>query len=343
MRLSLLSIILVCLAASGAEPGAVLTQSSIKAISHTATGSLPLLVPYQWLSASSDQSQAPTFDGNRAFAHVKAQVAFGPRPAGSEALAKTREYLLRELRSYGLNPRLDQFTAQTPRGRTKICNVIAELPGASPNIVMLASHYDTKLFQEFRFVGANDGGSSTGALLELARVLAQQPEKRTATYWFVFFDGEEAFCRDWSECLNGKDNTYGSRHLAESLKGRGELKRIKAMILLDMIGDKDLTIPRDDTSTPWLVEAIWSTARALGYGKQFPDRSSSIGDDDHMPFKRLGVAVVDVIDFEFGDGPQDNRYWHTADDTLDKVSPRSLQIIGEVLLASLPKIEARVK
>ncbi|MGH9851742.1 MAG: M28 family metallopeptidase, partial [Blastocatellia bacterium] len=173
--------------------------------------------------------------------------------------------------------------------------------------------------------------------------MAAEKQKRKFTYWFVFFDGEEAFCREWSECLDGRDHTYGSRQMVERLKKEKQLDRVKAMILLDMIGDKDLTIPREEGSSKWLVDAIWGTAQQLGYTKQFPNRASSVGDDDHMPFLRAGIPAVDIIDFEFGDGPQDNSYWHTEEDTLDKISARSLKIVGDVVLLSLPKIEAQIR
>jgi Zn-dependent M28 family amino/carboxypeptidase len=291
------------------------------------------------------------FDSERAFNHVKAQVEFGPRPSGSPAIEKTREYIVRELNSYGLKTTLDEFTDNTPSGKVKFKNVVAELPGESPDVIIIASHYDTKPFKEFSFVGANDGGSSTGAVLEIARVMAAENKaenqnagrKRKFTYWFVFFDGEEAFCREWSECLNGKDNTYGSRHMVERLKKEKLLSRVKAMILLDMIGDRDLTIPREDSSSQWLVKEIWATARELGYAKEFPDRPFSVGDDDHMPFLRAGVHAVDIIDLEYGSSPEENDYWHTKEDTLDKISQRSLKIVGDVTLLSLPRIEAQIR
>lgn len=292
---------------------------------------------------SAKDVKTTAFDAERAFNHVKAQVAFGPRPAGSAAIEKTREYLLRELKSAGLNPTLDEFTEATPRGKVKFKNVIAELPGESSELIILGSHYDTKDFKEFTFVGANDGGSSTGVLLELARVLAADKQKRKFTYQFVFFDGEEAFCREWSECLNGKDHTYGSRHHAEKFQKEKQTARVKAMILLDMVGDKDLTIPREETSSGWLVNAIWGTAQELGYKKEFPNRPFTIGDDDHMPFLRAGIPAVDVIDFEYGKGDEDNSYWHTAQDTLDKISPKSLKIVGDVILLSLPSIENQIR
>jgi hypothetical protein len=291
------------------------------------------------------------FEGDRAFNHVKAQVEFGPRPPGSPAIEKTREYIVRELNSYGLKTTLDEFTDDTPSGKVKFKNVVAELPGESSNVIIIASHYDTKPFKEFTFVGANDGGSSTGAVLEIARVMAAENKaenqtagrKRKFTYWFVFFDGEEAFCREWSECLNGKDNTYGSRHMVERLKKEKQLGRVKAMILLDMIGDRDLTIPREEGSSQWLVETIWATARQIGYAKEFPDRPFAVGDDDHMPFLRAGVPAVDIIDLEYGSSPEENNYWHTREDTLDKVSPRSLKIVGDVTLLSLPRIEEQIR
>lgn len=292
---------------------------------------------------SSKSEKTTAFDGDRAFNHVKAQVGFGPRPAGSAAVEKTREYLLRELKSSGLHPTLDEFTETTPRGKIKFKNVIAELPGETSDLIIIGSHYDTKEFKEFTFVGANDGGSSTGILLEIARVMAADKQKRKFTYQFVFFDGEEAFCREWSECLNGNDHTYGSRHYAEKFQKEKQIDRVKAMILLDMVGDKDLTIPREETSSARLVNVIWGTAQELGYKKEFPSRPFTIGDDDHMPFLRLGIPAVDIIDFEYGEGPENNRYWHTAEDTLDKISAKSLKIVGDVVLLSLPKIETQIR
>jgi Zn-dependent M28 family amino/carboxypeptidase len=289
------------------------------------------------------------FDGERAFKHAKTQVEFGPRPAGTPANEKARDYIVRELKSYGLKTSFDEFAENTPQGKVKFKNVIAELPGENPNAIIISSHFDTKPFKEFPFVGANDGASSTGALLEIARVMAAEnkpgnsAQKRKFTYWFVFFDGEEAFCHDWGECLGGNDHTYGSRYMVERLRKEKQLDRVKTMILLDMIGDKDLTIPREDGSSKWLVDAIWGTAQDIGYAREFPDRHFTVGDDDYMPFLRAGVSAVDIIDLEYGSSPEDNDYWHTAEDTLDKISPRSLKIVGDVVLLSLPKIEAQIR
>jgi hypothetical protein len=294
-------------------------------------------------SRSDNDSKTTGFDGDRAFAHVKAQVEFGPRPAGSAAIEKTREYLIRELKSYGLKTTLDEFRPVTPRGKIKLANVIAELPGENPQIIIIASHYDTKYFKEFAFVGANDAGSSTGALLEIARVMSAEKtagKNRRFTYQFVFFDGEEAFCPEWNECLKGRDNTYGSREMVERLKKEKRLDLIKAMILLDMVGDKDLEIPREDNSSGWLVEAIQSTARQNGFAKYFPNRNHSIT-DDHIHFLEAGVSAVNLIDFDYGD--EDNSYWHTKEDTLDKINAQSLKIVGDVVLLSLPRIEAQIR
>jgi hypothetical protein len=293
-------------------------------------------------SASNASPTAPatiSFDGDRAFAHVKKQIDIGPRPAGSAELAKARDYITGELRSYELNTSLDQFTAKTPIGERKMANITAELPGETSDVIIIASHYDTKLFKQFRFVGAVDGGSSTGTVLELARVLAARGQKPHFTYWFVFFDGEEAFCENWEDCgkPNAPDNTYGSRRYIAELIDRNELKRVRALILLDMVGAKDLQFGRDDMSTRWLVDIVWQTARELGYGAQFQDHAEGVGGDDHEPFLRAGIDSLDII--QLNTYP----YWHTAQDTLDKVSPRSLKIVGDVVLASLPRIEDRLK
>lgn len=293
-------------------------------------------------SPAAQANKTTPFDADRAFAHVKAQVDLGPRPAGSPAIERTREYISNELKSYGLKVSYDEFSPRTPNGKVAMKNVIAELPGASTDIIVLGSHYDTKPYKEFKFVGANDGGSSTGTLLEIARVLKAQGQRKY-TYQFAFFDGEEAFCEGWSECLDGSDNTYGSRHMVDRLRASGDIKKVKAMILLDMIGDKDLTIPREESSSGWLVDVIWGMAAELGHQKEFPSRTFTVGDDDHMPFIRAGIPAVDIIDFEYGVGREDNRYWHTKDDTLDKLSPRSLKIVGDVVILSLTRIEAQIR
>ncbi|MBD0326672.1 MAG: Zn-dependent exopeptidase M28 [Pyrinomonadaceae bacterium] len=282
--------------------------------------------------------QTSAFDETRAFAHVRRQVEFGPRPAGSSELAQTREYIASELRSYGLNVSFDEWRATTPVGQREMVNITAELPGESSDVIIISSHYDTKLIKEFRFVGANDGASSTGAVMEIARVMASAGQKRRATYRFVFFDGEEAFCKEWTQCRNpdGPDNTYGSRRYVEQLKAKNETQRVRAMILLDMIGYKELRFGRDDMSSPDLVEIIWQTARSLGHDNVFVGEMEGVGGDDHEPFLRANIKAIDII--QLNTYP----YWHTVEDTLDKISPRSLKIVGDVVINSLPRIEERV-
>jgi hypothetical protein len=294
---------------------------------------------------SSPGKSASDFDGDRAFEHVRKQVEFGPRPPGSPELEKTRGYMIEQLKSYGLNVILDEFPATTPIGERKMVNVTAELPGESSDVIILASHYDSKYVKEFKFVGANDGGSSTGAVLEMARVLAAQKQKPKFTYWFVFFDGEEAFCFDWDECSNPNpanpkkplpDNTYGSRRYVANLIDKNEVKRVRAIILLDIMGYKDLQMGRADLCTRWLSDLVWQTGKQLGHSQRFVDRNESVGDDDHAPFLKAGIDALDII--QLSSYP----YWHTKDDTLDKISAKSLKIVGDTILVSLPKIEERL-
>src|SRR5262249_22593326 len=247
------------------------------------------------------------FDANRAYAHMEKVVGFGPRPSGSAAIKKTQDYIIGELKSYGLTVSEDNFNGQTPKGAIPMKNIIAELPGQKPEVVIISGHYDTKIMPNF--VGANDGGSSTAALLETARVLSKT--KPEYTLWFVFFDGEEAVV-EWQ----GTDNTYGSRHFVEKRKADGSFKNIKTMILYHMIGDKGLDLKRDLNSTTWLVDIIWKTALQLGYNKNFLGNETGMA-DDHIPFMESGVAAVDLIDFNYG---PNNGYWHQPLDTLDKVS-----------------------
>jgi glutaminyl-peptide cyclotransferase len=283
----------------------------------------------------------PGFDGARAFEHVKRVVEIGPRPAGSAELKQAREYIVKELTAAGLRVTTDEFTAQTPDGPRQMVNVTAELPGKSSEVIIVAGHYDTKPVKEFRFVGANDGGSSTGALIELARALKATGREPEFTYWFAFFDGEEAFCKNWDDCSKPgqPDNTYGSRRYVARLQERGELQRVRALVLLDMIGYRNLSLPREGYSTRWLTDTVWETARSLGYAQQFPNREE-FAEDDHFPFLRAGIPSVNLIQLS---DYIDEGYWHTERDTLDKIDQRSLQIVGETVLASLPRIEERLK
>jgi glutaminyl-peptide cyclotransferase len=277
---------------------------------------------------------AVAFNGERAMDHVRKQIEFGPRPPGSPELAKTREYIINTLRDSGLRIITDEFTASTPSGPKKMVNITAEIPGESKDVIIISSHYDTKLFKDMYFVGANDPGASVGTLLELGRVLGASQQKPKLTYWLVLFDGEESFCEGWDDCSkpNAPDNTYGSRHYVAQLQANHELGRVRSLILLDMMGYKNLELGRDTMSTRWLQDIIWRTGRELGHTRIFLDRPEGVGGDDHEPFLRAGIDSVDLI--QLSGYP----YWHKADDTLDKISPQSMKVVGDVVLASLPRI-----
>ena len=272
----------------------------------------------------------PRFDSARAFADLKKIVDIGPRPAGSPGAARTREYITAELKAAGLTVEEQAFEGNTPLGPIKMVNLRAVLPGTggtSGRRLIIAGHYDTKRYDDITFVGANDGGSSAAFLIELARAL--QGTRHALPIELVFFDGEEAVV-EWQ----GTDNTYGSRHYVAQADRDGTLKDIGALILVDMIGEHDVRLLRDTNSTPWLVDIFWSTARRMNR----PEFSSQemVINDDHLPFLHAGIPAIDLIDLNYP-------AWHTEGDTMDKVSASSLQAVGDVLLAALPDVIARVK
>jgi glutaminyl-peptide cyclotransferase len=269
-----------------------------------------------------------SFDSSRAYEHLRQVVRFGPRPAGSPALERTRGYIIEQLAAVGITAVRQPFTARTPIGEIPMVNVIATIPGARPERIAITGHYDTKLFREFRFVGANDGGSSTAFLLEMARVLKERPNAFTIE--LIFFDGEEATLRDWG----GTDHTYGSQYYVDTARKNGSLSSLKALVLVDMIAERSQRFMREAASTPWLTDIIWSTAQRMGHGLVFVNASTAI-EDDHVPFLEAGVPATDIIDLDYA-------AWHTAGDTLDQTSARSLQIVGDVVLGSLAPIEARL-
>lgn len=279
-------------------------------------------------SAAACAAERPAFSGERAFRDLKRIAEFGPRPSGSPALANLRQWIAGQMRALGLKAEEDSFVASTPRGKVPMTNLIVRIPGARREVVILAGHYETKHFDDIRFVGANDGGSSTAFLVELARVLSKR--KNDLTYWLVFFDGEEAF-----EHYSATDGFYGSRHLVRRLAESRELGRIGAMIVVDMVADRDLNFHRDANSTEWLTDLVFGVARRLGYGRHFSDELRAY-EDDHVPFVRAGVPAVNLLDFDYGPG---NRWWHTAEDTLDKCSPKSLEFVGRVVIETLEELE----
>ena len=287
-----------------------------------------LLAAVAAAAALSAQPAPPTFDSNRAWEHLRQLVSIGPRPSGSVAIQQTQQYIKSQLTAAGLAAVEQKWTDDTPAGRLPMVNLIVTVPGARKERIVIAGHYDTKRFNRFRFVGANDGGSSAAFLIELARVL--KTRSNAFTIELLFLDGEEAVNEVWQ----GTDNTYGSRHYVDVAMRDGSLARLKALVLVDMIGDRDLRIKRDTNSTPWLNDLMWDAARRQKLDATFVASPTQI-EDDHLPFVKAGVPSVDIIDLEY-------EAWHTAGDTLDAVSARSLQSVGDVLLAALPSIEARL-
>jgi glutaminyl-peptide cyclotransferase len=289
----------------------------------------PLILAILLLASAAASAQAPTaFDSTKAWEHLRQQVAIGPRPSGSAGNQQNRDYITKTLAAIGLKTVEQAWTATTPLGPIKMVNLIATIPGQRTERIVLASHFDTKVFREFRFVGASDGASSTAALLELARVLKARPQL-PFTIELLFLDGEEA-TGEWRE----PDNTYGSRHYVEVARKAGTLKSLRALILLDMIGDRQLNIRRESQSTPWLTDIVWNVAKRLGHQGSFIAEEMPV-EDDHIHFLKAGVPAIDIIDLDYP-------AWHTAKDTLDAVSARSLQIVGDVVVAALPEIEQRL-
>jgi glutaminyl-peptide cyclotransferase len=271
------------------------------------------------------------FDGKRAYDQVAKQISFGPRPPGSPAIAKLQDYLESELKSYGCDVDTDSFSADTPDGRVPMKNILVKIPGQKPGIIMLGTHYDTKKMDNF--VGADDSGSSTGVMLEVARLLCKQPPGKYAV-WIAFFDAEEAFNREWHD----PDHTYGSRQMAAQMAASGDLPKVKAFILADLVGGRTPHFRRDTESTKWLTDLVWGVAAKLGYGNVFLDEKLDIGGDDHISFTKRNVPSVDIIDL---DAAHDVPYWHTPQDTLDKISPKTLAIAGHTILESIKLLQQK--
>jgi glutaminyl-peptide cyclotransferase len=300
-------------------------------INHAAAAQPPFMSavavpPPQPVDAAPPPDKTGGFDGNRAYAQVTKQISFGPRPSGSPAIAHLQEYLLSELKSYGCTVETDAFTADTPVGRLPMKNFLVKIPGDKLGVILLGTHYDTKILDNF--VGADDGASSTAVMLELARLLCPQHGKYSV--WIAFFDGEEAM-KSWSDT----DSRYGSRQMAARLSTTGDIKKIHAFLLADIVGGSKAQFPRESSSTPALIDLVWNTAAKLGYSAIFVNTSSS-AEDDHDSFMKRGVPAVDVIgDFV------NNGYWHTPQDSLDKISPKTLAIVGHVFLESVKQLQTK--
>jgi glutaminyl-peptide cyclotransferase len=306
-----------CKASGNNLPGAASQPPSVSAVA-------PATPP------TADDAPSPEktggFDGKRAFAHVVKQVSFGPRPSGSQALIHLQDYLQSELKSYGCSVETDSFGADTPVGRLSMKNILVKIPGDQPGIILLGTHYDTLLMDNF--VGADDAGSSTAVMLELARLLC--PQKGKYAVWIAFFDGEEAM-KHWSD----SDSRYGSRQMAARLAASGDIKRIRAFLLADIVGGRTAQFLRESSSNPALIDLVWNTAAKLGYTTLFLNDTTS-AEDDHDSFMKRGVPAVDVI----GDFVH-NGYWHTPQDSLDKISPKMLAVTGHVFLESVKQLQSK--
>jgi glutaminyl-peptide cyclotransferase len=267
------------------------------------------------------------FDGKRAYDQVAKQVSYGPRPAGSPALAKLQDYLEIELKSYGCAVETDSFSADTPAGRLPMKNFLVKIPGEKPGIILLGTHYDTKRLDNF--VGADDAGSSTAVMLELARLLCKQPPQKYAV-WIAFFDGEEAVNPQWKD----PDNRYGSRQMAAKLAASGDLKNVRAFILADLVGANNLLVKPEENSTKALSELVWKIAAQLGYQNIFVNEEILGISDDHLSFLSRKVPSVDLINLN-----TTANYWHTPQDAMDKISPKSLAIVGHVILETIKQLQ----
>jgi Zn-dependent M28 family amino/carboxypeptidase len=276
------------------------------------------------LSLPPDSGPPPTIDSARAMQYVKEIVAFGPRPIGGANHKKVEEYITSQLKGDAVEE--DVFTADTPEGKFPVKNIIAKFPGTRDGIIVIASHYDTNYpLRNTSYIGANDGASSSALLLEIANQLRGKKHE-SYSVWLVWDDAEEAM-KSWSDA----DSLYGIRHLAQKWQDDGTLKKIKAFLLADMIGDADLHIDHDLNSTPWLEEVVYQAATRLGYQSHFFERDNQVS-DDHLPFMQRGIPSADLIDFDYG---YNNVFWHTPQDTVDKLSPKSLEIVGSTILETV--------
>ncbi len=313
-----------------------MSNSSLRKHSQTFTPVvLPLLIvalgiytPLGSMSRSSTGSV--TFSGTQAFADTRHAVSFGERPSGSAQNLKLRQWMMSELKPLGGQLTTDDFTGHTPTGDVPMQNIILKFPGTSGHAIAVTGHFDTKKIVLMHFVGANDGGSSTGFLLEFARVAARMPHRDDI--YVVFFDGEEAVA-EWTRT----DSVYGSRHLASKWASDGTLARLVALINVDMIGDKELDVMNDGNSAKFLRDMTLEIAARLGDGAYFHKEPAGI-DDDHMPFAEVGVSVLDLIDFNYG---SNNEYWHQQTDTMDKLSAHSLQVVGDVVVALVGELDKK--
>jgi glutaminyl-peptide cyclotransferase len=282
----------------------------------------------QEVNYPADSGPFPAIDGDRAMRYTNEIVKFGPRPLGSANHKKVEDYLDAHLKGDQVED--DTFIADTPVGKFPVHNIVAKYPGTKDGIIIIASHYDTNYpLRNTSYVGANDGASTSALLLEIANQLRAKAIDGYSV-WLVWDDAEEAMVPDTQMDFMA-DSLYGITHLADKWQADGTLKKVRAFLLVDMIGDADLNVDRDQNSTPWLEDVVGEAAKRLGYQSHFFGRVNKVS-DDHIPFVNKGVPSADLIDFSYG---YNNVFWHTPQDTVDKLSPKSLEIAGDVTLESV--------
>lgn len=314
----------LALAALACDPSKDAAQEKEKEKSQTPPAITAADTPLPNLSLPPDNGPLPAFDGNRAMQYTKEIVALGPRPIGSANHKKVEDYITSHLKGEAVED--DAFTADTVEGKFPVRNIIAKFPGTKDGIIVIASHYDTNYpLRNTSFIGANDGAATSALLLEFANQLRGK-KREGYSVWLLWTDAEEAV-QKWSET----DSVYGTRHLAQKWQQDGTAKQIKGLLLADMIGDADLDIDRDFNSTPWLESVVYEAASRAGYQSHFFVRTNTI-EDDHLPFKKIGVPCADIIDINYG---YNNVFHHTVQDTVDKLSSKSLEISGTVILETV--------
>ncbi|HEX8817237.1 MAG TPA: M28 family peptidase [Terriglobales bacterium] len=315
---------LICVACNQSKPAAASAAAPARAPQEKQAAS-------ESVTISAPDGPPPTFDAARAMQYVKEIVALGPRPIGSENHKKVEDYIHSHLKGDEVED--DDLTVATTEGTFPVHNIIAKFPGTKDGIIVIASHYDTNWpLRNTSYIGANDGASSSAVLLEIANQLRG---KKLDGYniWLLWDDAEESMRLPWYD----PESLYGVRHLAQKWQADGTAKKIKAFLLEDMIGDADLNIEHEESSTPWLSDMLYQAATRLGYQSHFFARSLPMI-DDHAPFLEMGVPALDIIDFDYG---YNNVFWHTPDDTVDKLSPKSLEIVGKVTLETVDMLNKK--
>jgi len=304
---------------------------------------LSLILVFTATNSPAQKTTTPHFSGQAAYNLTAQLLQVAPkRFNGSPGHLKAEEFIKQHFTAEAAKGdfEVDTFTASTPAGLQTMHNYIVKYPGKKDGIIVLASHYETNYpLRDIEFYGANDGAATTALLIEIGNVLRAHPPEGYSV-WLVFDDGEEAV--KCLQCWSASDSLYGTRHLKSEWSQDGTITKIKALLVADMIADKDLNIDYVDNSTPWLLDLLKVAAKNTGHSAYiFKYRESE--EDDHLPFAQRGVPVLDVIDAHYGpvtDSAPDG-YHHTAQDTLDKISAKSLQISGDLFLEMIRLINQR--